>query len=66
VNVTKVKITLIKSTNSSKKPLAATVKALGLHRIGQTVEHEASPAILGMVHRVAHLVHCEPVHSEEA
>jgi large subunit ribosomal protein L30 len=57
--MTKVKITLIKSTNSSIKNQAATVRALGLHRIGQTVEHEATPAILGMVHRVEHLVRCE-------
>ena len=55
----KVKITLVKSTNSSNQNHIATVKALGLHRIGQTVEHDASPAILGMVHRVAHLVRCE-------
>ncbi len=62
----KVMITLIKSTNSAKKNLVATVKALGLHRIGQTVEHEATPAILGMVHRVAHLVLCEQARAEEA
>jgi large subunit ribosomal protein L30 len=57
--VAKVKITLVKSTNSSNKNHIAIVKALGLHRIGQTVEHEASPSILGMVRHVAHLVRCE-------
>jgi large subunit ribosomal protein L30 len=57
--VAKVKITLVKSTNSSNKTHVATVKALGLHRIGQTVEHEASPSILGMARKVAHLVRCD-------
>ncbi|MEA4890833.1 MAG: 50S ribosomal protein L30 [Clostridiaceae bacterium] len=55
----KVKITLIKSTNSANKKLVATVHALGLHKIGQTVEQEANPVILGMVRHVAHLVRCE-------
>jgi large subunit ribosomal protein L30 len=57
--VTKIKVTLIKSTNSANKKLVATVRALGLSKIGQTVEQEASPAILGMVRHVAHLVRCE-------
>jgi large subunit ribosomal protein L30 len=55
----KVKITLIKSINSANKNHVATVRALGLHRIGQTIEQEATASILGMVHRVAHLVRCE-------
>ena len=52
-------ITLVKSTNSAKKNQVATVKALGLRKIGQTVEKESTPATLGMVRRVAHLVTCE-------
>ncbi|MDD3930931.1 MAG: 50S ribosomal protein L30 [Clostridiaceae bacterium] len=59
--MTKVKITLIKSTNSANKKHIATVKALGLQKIGQTVEHEATRSILGMVRHVAHLVRCEEV-----
>ena len=55
----KVKITLIKSTNSANKKLTATVRALGLHKIGQSIEQEATPVILGMVRHVAHLVRCE-------
>lgn len=57
--MSKVIITQIKSTNSSNKNHIATVKALGLRKIGQAVEHEATPAIMGMVRRVAHLVRCE-------
>ncbi len=55
----KLKITLIKSTNNANKHQVATVKALGLSRIGQTIEQEDSPAMRGMVRKVAHLVCCE-------
>jgi len=51
-----IKVTLIKSTNSSIKKHKATVKALGLNKIGQTVEKEKNEAIMGMVNSVAHLV----------
>ena len=55
------KISLVKSTNKSKKNQAATVKALGLHKIGQSVEKDDNEAIRGMVRTVAHLVTCEEV-----
>ncbi|HBY32562.1 MAG TPA: 50S ribosomal protein L30 [Clostridiales bacterium] len=55
------KITLVRSTNKSKKNQAATVKALGLHKIGQSVEKADNEAIRGMVRTVAHLVTCEEV-----
>ncbi|CAM3389282.1 Large ribosomal subunit protein uL30 [Flavobacterium longum] len=32
------------------------LEALGLRRIGQVVEHESNPAILGMIRKVKHLV----------
>ncbi|MGI6333068.1 MAG: 50S ribosomal protein L30 [Saccharofermentanales bacterium] len=54
-------ITQIKSTNNANKNHIATIRALGLKKIGQTVEHEATPSIMGMVRRVAHLVRCEEV-----
>jgi hypothetical protein len=34
---------------------------LGLRKINQVVEHEATPNILGMVHRVKELLHVEEV-----
>ena len=55
------KITLVRSTNKSKKNQAATVKALGLHKIGQSVEKADNEAIRGMVRTVAHLVTREEV-----
>ncbi|MEY2702829.1 50S ribosomal protein L30 [Flavobacterium sp. 20NA77.7] len=36
-----------------------TLEALGLRKMGQVVEHDASPAILGMVNKVKHLVSVE-------
>ena len=35
--------------------------ALGLRKIGQVVEHESNPAILGMINKVKHLVSVEEV-----
>ena len=32
------------------------LEALGLRKMGQTVEHESNPAILGMINKVKHLV----------
>ena len=59
--MTKVKITLVKSINSANKKHIATAQALGLSKIGQTVEHDATPNILGMVQKIAHLLRCEEV-----
>lgn len=57
----KLKITLVKSTNSARKNHVATVEALGLRKIGQSVEKTDSEGIRGMVRQVAHLVKCEEV-----
>lgn len=53
------KITLVKSTSKCKKNQIATVKALGLRRIGQTVEKQDNAQMRGMVRTVSHLVRCE-------
>lgn len=55
----KLSVTLVKSTIGRKKDQIATVSALGLKKIGHTVEHEATPQILGMVKKVSHLVSVE-------
>ena len=36
-----------------------TLEAFGLRKMGQVVEHDANPAILGMVNKVKHLVSVE-------
>ncbi len=57
----KIKVTLVKSIIAQKPEKRATVKALGLKKINSVVEHEASPAILGMVASVSHLVKVEEI-----
>jgi len=57
--VPKLKITLTRSTFGALKKQKATIEAMGLRKIGQTVELENNPSTLGMVHRVAHMVKCE-------
>lgn len=52
----KIKVTQVKSTIDRPKRQKLTVIALGLTKMHQTVEHEATPQILGMVKKVSHLV----------
>ncbi len=53
------KITQVKSANGTNKPQRDTLRSLGLRGIGKSVEHEDSPQLQGMVHRVRHLVKVE-------
>lgn len=55
----KIKVTKVKSAINRTKNQKLTLEALGLKKIGQTVEHEDSPNILGMVNKVQHLVSVE-------
>ncbi|MEO1515283.1 MAG: 50S ribosomal protein L30 [Bacteroidota bacterium] len=55
----KIKITQVRSIIDRSQRQKDTVKALGLRKINQSVEHEATPQILGMVHKVSHLVKVE-------
>lgn len=57
----KLKITLIRSTNKAKENQTATVKALGLGKIGSFVEQSDNPQIRGMIKKVAHLVSVEEI-----
>ncbi len=57
----KIKVTLAKSVIGRKQDQIATVAALGLKKIGQSVEKEANPQILGMVNKVSHLVKVEEI-----
>lgn len=51
-----IRITQIKSNIDRPKRQKDTLKALGLNKISQSVEVEASPSILGMVAKVNHLI----------
>ena len=52
----KIKITQIKSPIGYKQKAKATLMALGLRKISQTVEHVDSPVLRGMINRVDYLV----------
>ncbi|MFQ6612065.1 MAG: 50S ribosomal protein L30 [Fidelibacterota bacterium] len=52
-------ITQIKSTIGYRVKAKRTIAALGLHRMNQTVEHEDTPAIRGMLKQVDFLVKVE-------
>ncbi|MDG3580892.1 MULTISPECIES: 50S ribosomal protein L30 [Galbibacter] len=55
----KIKVTQVRSNIKRPETQKRTLKALGLKGIGQTVEHNATPNILGMVKKVEHLVSVE-------
>ena len=54
IKVTKVKSAINRTANQKR-----ILESLGLRKIGQTVEHNDSPSILGMVSKVQHLVSVE-------
>ncbi len=54
-----IRVTLVKSPIGYSKRQKATVRALGLRRMNQTVVHEDTPVIRGMVAKVSHLVRVE-------
>ncbi|ATA67797.1 50S ribosomal protein L30 [Capnocytophaga cynodegmi] len=59
--MTKVKVTQVKSSIKRLKSQKLTLQALGLKKIGQVVEHNATPSILGMISKVKHLVSVEEI-----
>jgi len=52
----KIKVRLLKSTNTVKRSHRATVRGLGLKRIDQVVELIDTPAVRGMIDKVNYLV----------
>lgn len=55
----KIKVTLVKSIIGTKQDHRATVRGLGLRRINHTTELQDTPAVRGMIKKVAYLVKCE-------
>lgn len=53
------KVTLSKSTIGGTKSQSETVRGLGLRKIGQSRIVEDTPAVRGMLRKVAHLVRVE-------
>ena len=52
----KVRITQTRSAIGQSQKHRGTLRALGLGRIGKSVEHDESPVIAGMLRKVRHLV----------
>lgn len=59
--MSKILVTKMKSAINRTNKQKLTLEALGLKKIGQTVEHEDTPNILGMINKVSHLVSVQTV-----
>jgi large subunit ribosomal protein L30 len=57
--VTKLKITQVRSQIGQSERHRGTLRALGLGKIGRSVEHQESPVLAGMLRKVRHLVKVE-------
>ena len=57
--VAKLRITWVKSGIGYAKTQKRTLKALGFNRLNQSVTHDDSPSIRGMINKVRHLVKVE-------
>lgn len=57
----KLKITQVKSSIDRPKRQKDTLLALGLRKMHQSVVHDASPQIVGMLEKVSHLLKVEEV-----
>lgn len=55
----KLRVTWVRSTIGRRFDQKRTVQALGLRRLGHTVEVEESPSVRGMINKVRHLVAVE-------
>ena len=62
----RLRITWVKSAIGYTKDQRRTLKALGFHRLYETVEHEDSPSVKGMINKVSHLVKMEVVNDGTA
>ncbi|MDE2599165.1 MAG: 50S ribosomal protein L30 [Rhodocyclaceae bacterium] len=55
----KIKVTLVKSLIGTKQDHRATVRGLGLRKLNTSAVLEDTPAVRGMIHKVAYLVKVE-------
>ena len=55
----KVRITQVRSQIGQSEKHRGTLRALGLGKIGRTVEHDDGPVLAGMLRKVRHLVKVE-------
>ena len=57
----RIKVTQVKSQIGRLQNQKRTLEALGLRRMHQSVEHDATPSIIGMVNKLKHLVSVEEI-----
>ena len=57
--MTKLKVKQVRSKINCPLDQKRTLEALGLRKMGQVVEHDSNPTILGMINKVKHLVSVE-------
>lgn len=57
--MSKLRVTWVKSGIGYPVDQKRTIKALGFRRLNQSVEHDDTPSIRGMLHKVKHLVKVE-------
>jgi large subunit ribosomal protein L30 len=57
----KIRITQVRSKNGRPERQKRTLEALGIRKLNHSVEHEATPQILGMVEKIRHLVKIENI-----
>ncbi|MFC1969025.1 50S ribosomal protein L30 [Chloroflexota bacterium] len=62
--MSKLQITLVKSSIGYARDQAKTLKALGFHRLHQMVVHSDSASLRGMINKVRHLVKVEEAANE--
>jgi len=61
LRMAKLRIRQVKSAINRSGMQKKTIRALGIHRLHQTVVHDDNPCIRGMVKKVEHLVEVEEV-----
>lgn len=60
----KLRITWVKSDIGYAQDQRRTLRALGFRRLGQVIERESSPSLLGMVTKIRHFVKVEVIDNE--
>jgi large subunit ribosomal protein L30 len=59
--MSKIKVKQVRSKINCPVDQKRTLEALGLRKLGQVVEHDNTPTIVGMVKKVQHLVSVEEI-----
>ncbi len=60
----RIRITWTRSAIGRSVKQKRIIEALGLHRLNESVEHDSSPTIMGMVRKVPHLVEVTDVQAD--